>query len=88
MALKEEGIEVGLIRPITIWPFPDQAFEDIPESAKGILVVEMSQGQMIEDVKIANNGRLPIGFHGRSGGMIPDPKDIIAKVKEMIGGAK
>ena len=86
--LKKEGIEVGLIRPITIWPFPDQAFEEIPESAKGILVVEMSQGQMIDDVKIANNGRLPIGFHGRSGGMIPDPKDIIAKVKEMIGGAK
>jgi 2-oxoglutarate ferredoxin oxidoreductase subunit alpha len=86
--LKEEGIEVGLIRPITIWPFPDKAFEEIPESAKGILVVEMSQGQMIDDVKIANNGRLPVGFHGRSGGMIPDPKDIIAKVKEMIGGAK
>jgi len=88
MSLKEEGIEVGLIRPITIWPFPEKAFEEIPESAKGILVVEMSQGQMIEDVKIANNGRLPIGFHGRSGGMIPDPKDIIAKVKEMIGGTK
>lgn len=84
--LKEEGIEVGLIRPITIWPFPDESFENIPESAKGILVVEMSQGQMIDDVKIANNGRLPVGFHGRSGGMIPDPVDIIEKVKEMLGG--
>jgi 2-oxoglutarate ferredoxin oxidoreductase subunit alpha len=85
---KKEGIEIGLIRPITVWPFPDKSFEDIPESAKGILVVEMSQGQMIDDVKIANNGRLPIGFHGRSGGMIPDPKDIIVKVKEMLGGVK
>jgi 2-oxoglutarate ferredoxin oxidoreductase subunit alpha len=84
--LKEEGIEVGLIRPITIWPFPDESFENIPESAKAILVVEMSQGQMIDDVKIANNGRLPVGFHGRSGGMIPDPVDIIEKVKEMLGG--
>ncbi len=86
--MKKEGIEIGLIRPITIWPFPDKAFEDIPKTVKGILVVEMSQGQMIDDVKIANNGRLPIGFHGRSGGMIPDPKDIIVKVREMLGGVK
>ena len=86
--MKKEGIEIGLIRPITVWPFPEKAFEDIPESAKGILVVEMSQGQMIDDVRLANNGRLPVGFHGRSGGMIPDPKDIIVKVKEMLGGVK
>lgn len=86
--LKEEGIEVGLIRPITIWPFPSKQYQEIPESAKGILVVEMSQGQMIDDVRIANNGRLPIGFHGRSGGMIPTPVAVMKKAKEMIGGAQ
>lgn len=87
-ALKEEGINAGLIRPITLWPFPEKAFVEIPESAKGICVVEMSCGQMIDDVKIANNGRLPVEFHGRSGGMIPTPQGIIDKVKEMVGGAK
>jgi 2-oxoglutarate ferredoxin oxidoreductase subunit alpha len=87
-ALKEEGINAGLIRPITLWPFPEQAFVEIPDSAKAICVVEMSCGQMIDDVRIANNGRLPVEFHGRSGGMIPTPQGIIDKVKEMVGGAK
>ncbi len=87
-ALKEEGINVGLIRPITLWPFPEQPFRDIPETAKGILTVEMSLGQMIDDVKIANEGRLPVDFYGRVGGMIPEPEAIMDKIKEMIGGAK
>jgi 2-oxoglutarate ferredoxin oxidoreductase subunit alpha len=86
--LADEGINVGLIRPISLWPFPEKSFDKIPESTKGVLVVEMSQGQMIDDVKIALNGRLPIEFHGRSGGMIPNPADIVDKVKDMIGGAK
>lgn len=86
--LADEGIKVGLIRPISLWPFPEKSFDKISESTKGVLVVEMSQGQMIDDVKIALNGRLPIEFHGRSGGMIPNPADIVDKVKDMIGGAK
>ncbi|MCK9268561.1 MAG: 3-methyl-2-oxobutanoate dehydrogenase subunit VorB, partial [Alkaliphilus sp.] len=57
--LREEGIKAGLIRPITVWPYPSKAFDEIPESAKAILTVEMSTGQMIDDVKIANEGRLP-----------------------------
>jgi 2-oxoglutarate ferredoxin oxidoreductase subunit alpha len=87
-ALKAEGVNVGLIRPITLWPFPHKAFDEIPASCKGILSVEMSLGQMLDDVKIANNGRLPVDFFGRTGGMIPSPDEVMAKVKEMIGGAK
>ena len=85
-ALKEEGIEVGLIRPITLWPFPDKAFAEISESTKAILTVEMSMGQMIDDVRLALNGRLPVEFYGRSGGMIPTPEAIAQKLREMVGG--
>jgi len=86
--LKEEGIEVGLIRPITVWPFPHKAFEKLPKNAKAFLSVEMSMGQMIDDVKIASNGRLPVEFYGRVGGMIPSPEGVIGKIKDIIGGAK
>jgi 2-oxoglutarate ferredoxin oxidoreductase subunit alpha len=86
--LKEEGINVGLIRPQTLWPFPEKAFQDIPETCKAVLTVEMSEGQMIEDVRLALNGKVPTEFYGRSGGMIPAPDAIIGKVKEMIGGLK
>lgn len=87
-SLKKEGIEVGLIRPQTLWPFPDRAFETLPESCKGLLVVEMSMGQMIDDVKLATSCRLPVEFYGRSGGMIPEPDAIADKIKEMLGGVK
>jgi len=86
--LREEGINVGLIRPITVWPFPDKAFDEIPADCKGVMSVEMSCGQMIDDCKIAVNGRFPVGFFGRSGGVIPTPEGIVNAVKEMIGGTK
>jgi len=86
--LKEEGINVGLIRPMTLWPFPEKAFQDMPESVKSVLTVEMSEGQMVEDVRLALNGKVPTEFYGRSGGMIPAPDAIINKIKEMIGGVK
>lgn len=88
VALKEEGIEVGLIRPITLWPFPEKAFAEIPASCKHVMSVEMSMGQMIDDIKIALAGRLPVSFFGRTGGMIPSPEEVVAAVKEVIGGAK
>ncbi|ABR50379.1 pyruvate flavodoxin/ferredoxin oxidoreductase domain protein [Alkaliphilus metalliredigens QYMF] len=87
-ALREEGIKAGLIRPITLWPFPMKAFTDIPESAKAIISVEMSTGQMVDDVKIANEGRLPVHFYGRPGGMIPSPEEIMKNAKEILGGVK
>lgn len=88
VALKEEGIEVGLIRPITLWPFPEKAFTEIPASCKHVMSVEMSMGQMIDDIKISLAGRLPVSFFGRTGGMIPSPEEVVAAVKEVIGGAK
>lgn len=87
-ALKEEGYNIGLIRPQTLWPFPEKAFQELPETVKAVLSVEMSEGQMIEDVRLALNGKIPTDFYGRSGGMIPTPNAIIEKVKEMLGGLK
>lgn len=84
---QKEGIKVGLVRPITLWPFPFEAFEKtVGETKHGYLTVEMSMGQMVEDVKLAVLGRKPVGFYGRSGGMIPEPAAILAKIKEMAGG--
>jgi 2-oxoglutarate ferredoxin oxidoreductase subunit alpha len=82
--LRAEGIRVGMIRPISIWPFPERAFSDLPASVKGILCAELSSGQMIDDVKIAVSGRLPVGFFGRTGGMIPEPEEIVAAVKGFL----
>jgi len=82
---KEEGINVGLIRPITLWPFPEHAFKEIAEETKAFLSVEMSLGQMIDDVKIAVEGRRPVEFYGRSGGMIPTPEGIVNKIKSILG---
>ncbi len=86
--LEKEGVKVGLVRPITLWPFPDKAFNELPDTCKMVMCVEMSEGQMIDDVKIAVNGRLPVEFYGRSGGMIPTPDAAAAKVLELLGGAK
>lgn len=86
--LREEGIKVGMIRPITIWPFPENAFKELPESLKEIMVCELSLGQMITDVKVAVNGRYPTSFFGRTGGMIPEPEDIVRALKKIIKGGE
>ncbi len=86
--LEKEGIKVGLIRPITLWPFPNEAFDKINPKAKGLLTVEMSMGQMIDDVKIASNGRWTTNFHGKCGGLVPSPAGVIDAVKKIIGGDK
>jgi 2-oxoglutarate ferredoxin oxidoreductase subunit alpha len=87
-ALREEGIKVGLIRPISLWPVPEVAFEQIPADCKALVSIEMSMGQMIDDVKLASNGRWPVHFYGRSGGMIPTPDGIIENVKAILGGGQ
>jgi len=79
--LKKDGIEVGMIRPITLFPYPEKAFDQIPKKAKGILTCELSMGQMLDDVLIANNGRHKVGFFGRTGGMVPDPEEIVDAIK-------
>ncbi|MEG1311816.1 MAG: 3-methyl-2-oxobutanoate dehydrogenase subunit VorB [Romboutsia sp.] len=76
--LREKDIRAGLIRPKTLWPFPVNAFENIPE-AKSLLTVEMSMGQMVEDVRLAVEGRVPVHFYGRAGGMAPTPNEIADK---------
>jgi 2-oxoglutarate ferredoxin oxidoreductase subunit alpha len=78
--LKEKGIQVGMIRPITLWPYPKKAFDLIPKTTKGILVCEMSLGQMLDDVLIANKGRFPVGFFGRTGGVVPEPEEIVEAI--------
>ncbi len=83
---KEKGIKLGLIKPITLWPFPYDVFNDYVDSTKAFLSVEMSMGQMVEDVKLAVNGKKPVHFYGRSGGMIPTPEGILENVIEVLGG--
>ncbi len=89
-SLAKEGIKAGLIRPITLWPFPAKAFETAAEQAgvKAFLTVEMSMGQMVEDVKLSVNGKKPVYFYGRTGGMIPTPKAVAEEAKKILGGAK
>ncbi len=86
--LRAQGIKAGLIRPITLWPFPSDAYNTHTKNAKAILSVEMSMGQMVEDVRLAVNGRVPVHFFGRTGGNIPYPNEIIDAVKDIIGGDK
>lgn len=87
--LEKEGIKVGLIRPITLWPFPKEAFEKVINKTKyGFVSVELSVGQMVEDVALAVNGRKPVHFFGRSGGMVPTPAEVAQKMKAIVGGAK
>ena len=86
--LREQGIKAGLIRPVTLWPFPSEAYVKHTAGAKAILSVEMSMGQMVEDVRLAVNGKVPVHFYGRTGGNIPYPNEIIDAVKKIVGGDK
>lgn len=69
--MRAKGKKVGSIRPITLWPFPDKAFESLPASVKHIVVIEMNLGQMVDDVRLAVNGRIPVSFFGKTGGDTP-----------------
>ncbi len=85
-AAKKEGLKVGLIRPISLWPFPNEPFVKAAQTAKAFLTVEMSFGQMVEDVRLAVNGQKPVHFYGRVGGMIPTPEDVLEQIKQILGG--
>ena len=82
---REEGIRVGILRPITLWPFPTQAIADLAPRMKGILVTELNAGQMVEDVRLAVNGQVPVQHFGRLGGIVPDPDEIVEALKKLIG---
>ena len=80
---RENGIKVGLLRPITVAPFPVNAIEALIPSTKAFLVVEMNNGQMLEDVRLVISGRKPIAFYGRMGGVVPYPDDVLREIQAM-----
>ena len=83
---REQGIRAGLIRPITLWPFPVDVVAAAGKKVKSMLCVEMSMGQMVEDVRLAVNGSCPVEFFGRTGGVIPTPAEVLANIKKLSGG--
>jgi 2-oxoglutarate ferredoxin oxidoreductase subunit alpha len=94
---REHGLRAGLFRPISLWPFPAQELQRIAPALRAILVVEMSAGQLVEDVRLAVEGRTPVFFHGRTGGMVPTPGEVVdalegawaiaTSVRGMAGGS-
>lgn len=74
---RAKGIKVGLLRPITLWPFPEKIISELSHRVKGILVVELNAGQMIEDVRLAAESRVPIFHYGRMGGNVPNPQEVL-----------
>ena len=83
---REEGLKVGLIRPITLFPFPSQQILEHSRRVGKVLVVEMNTGQMVRDVRIAAHKDAEISFYGRPGGGFPFPDDVLAEIKKALGG--
>ena len=80
---EENGLSVGLLRPITLYPFPSKVISDLSRKVKSILVIELSAGQMVEDVRLAVNGNCPVYFHGRMGGEVPTPEEVYFELKSI-----
>lgn len=80
---REKGLKVGIFRPITLYPFPTEALKKLTESTEFFLTVEMNAGQMVEDIKLAVEGKKPVYFYGRMGGMIPLPEEILQQVESI-----
>ncbi|WP_280768261.1 3-methyl-2-oxobutanoate dehydrogenase subunit VorB [Salipaludibacillus daqingensis] len=83
---RQDGIKVGLIRPISLWPFPKKIISDTSKNVKAILTVEMSAGQMVEDVRLAVEGKSPVSFYGRTGGIIPTVDEIYREILKLGKG--
>lgn len=87
--LRKTGVKAGLYRPITCWPFPSQGLHDLAaRGVKKFLTVEMSTGQMVEDVQLAVRGQADVRFYGRTGGIVPTPREIAVEIEKVLGGAK
>jgi len=80
---RQEGIKAGLIRPVTLWPFPTRQISKAADELRIFLVVEMSMGQMVEDVKLAAAGKVPVVFYGRAGGGVPTVNQVLEKIKQL-----
>ena len=85
---RSQGIKVGLIRPITLWPFPEKIINKVADKVKSFISVELSMGQMIEDIRLAVNGKAPVTLCNRSGGMIPSPEQVLEAIKNANNGGK
>ena len=85
---RKQGLKVGLIRPITLWPFPVEPLKKAAEHAKGFISVELSMGQMIEDVRLATECKRPVALCNRTGGMIPSPEQVLESIKKMLSEVK
>ena len=85
---RTKGIKVGMIRPVTLWPFPKKALLEASKSCKAFVTVELNKGQMIEDVELAIRCSRPVTFCGRSGGMIPTPDEVVAAIEKAQKEAK
>jgi 2-oxoglutarate ferredoxin oxidoreductase subunit alpha len=83
MKARKEGLRAGLFRPITLWPFPEQQLRELAARPTAMLVVELSAGQMVEDVRLAVEGRCPVAFHGRTGGMLPSPDEVLEQLRHL-----
>jgi 2-oxoglutarate ferredoxin oxidoreductase subunit alpha len=83
---REEGLRAGLFRPITLWPFPAAALRAAAASARAVLAVELSAGQLVEDVRLAIEGAVPVSHHGRTGGMVPSPDEVLAAMRRAWSG--
>jgi 2-oxoglutarate ferredoxin oxidoreductase subunit alpha len=84
---RQQGIKAGLLRPITLFPYPSKRINRLADTVKLILTVEMSAGQMVEDVMLSVNGKVPVHYYGRMGGMIPTPDEVVDNLKtRIIGG--
>jgi 2-oxoglutarate ferredoxin oxidoreductase subunit alpha len=80
---REQGLRVGLLRPITLFPFPTETVQDLARRTQGMLVVEMNAGQMVEDVRLAVEGKVPVQFYGRMGGIIPSPEEVVQALQRL-----
>jgi 2-oxoglutarate ferredoxin oxidoreductase subunit alpha len=81
---RQEGIKLGLLRPVTLFPFPSKQIYDLTSHVKFIMSVELSAGQMVEDIRLSVNGKVPVGFYGRLGGIVPSPEEVLAALKNQI----
>jgi 2-oxoglutarate ferredoxin oxidoreductase subunit alpha len=85
---RQKGINVGLLRPVTLWPFPGQRIAELADQVQGILTVEMNAGQMVEDVRLATEGRCPVKFYGRMGGIVPLADEILPELEKLATDVK
>ena len=80
---REEGLKVGLFRPITLWPFPKKQLKEYSKKIKGILTIELNAGQMVDDVRLAVECKIPVNHYGRTGGIVPAPDEIVEQIKKL-----